>query len=50
MPEPRKTVCHVETIRSPKLYTAEQVGRAFDIAFALGRGKFVLTEAPERHE
>jgi hypothetical protein len=38
----------VETLLSPRLYTPEQLERAITIALILGRGKFVLVEAPKR--
>lgn len=44
MPEPG---VNVETIGDPKRYTYAQVEQACAIAYALYRGKFVLTVAPK---
>ena len=36
----------IETIGDPRFYEPAQIRRAFDIAYALGRGRFVLAEMP----
>ncbi len=37
---------HVETIDHPLRYSIAQIERAFLVAHALNRGRFVLTERP----
>ena len=37
---------HIETLLNPALYTAIQIERAARLAYALGRGRFVLLEPP----
>lgn len=39
---------HIETLQSPRLYTAQQLDRACLVAGWLNRGKFVLLEPPQR--
>ena len=46
MHTPHSRPVHVETIHEPGGYTHGQIERARVIAHLLGRGKFVLIEAP----
>jgi hypothetical protein len=39
---------NVETLLAPSLYRAEQIELALAVAWVLGRGRFVLVEAPKR--
>jgi hypothetical protein len=39
---------HVETIHNPIRYTTAQIDKAVAIAYAMHRGKFILTETPRR--
>jgi hypothetical protein len=43
----RLVVVNVEVLRHPRLYGERQVREAQLIAYALGRGTFVLTMPPE---
>ena len=43
---PHSRQIHIETIHEPNRYTPGQIERACAIAQLLGRGKFVLAEAP----
>lgn len=40
----------VETLRNPLSYAPEQIRKAYDVAYALNRGKFVLTTPPAREQ
>ena len=46
MHTPHSRPVHIETIHEPGRYTHGQIERACVIAQLLGRGKFVLVEAP----
>lgn len=39
---------YIETLQPPQRYTEAQIERVCTIAHLLGRGKFVLVEAPAR--
>lgn len=48
MPDPARPVrvVSVETLRNPTTYAPDQIRRAYDVAYCLNRGKFVLCENP----
>jgi len=46
MHTPHSRPIQIETIEEPERYTHGQIQRACAIAQLLGRGKFVLVEAP----
>jgi hypothetical protein len=48
MHTPHSRPVHIETIHEPDRYTHGQIERARTIAQLLGRGNFVLLEAPRQ--
>lgn len=40
----------VETLRNPLTYAPEQIRKAYDVAYALNRGKFILAIRPAREQ
>lgn len=39
---------HITTLKSPALYTPQQIEKAARVAHILNRGQFVLAEPPRR--